>query len=93
MHFCHTPSPFPLLLRISLRLLLEAAAFFAQNSKVDTNPKAPSPFSVLVSAAIKGPEQKIFRHHDGCLAAEDIILLFDLLSGESRRHSVPSAHF
>jgi hypothetical protein len=60
---------------------LEAAAFFAQNSKFDAGPKAPSPFSVLVSAAIKGPDQKIFRHHDSCLAAEDMILLFDLLAG------------
>jgi hypothetical protein len=59
----------------------EAAAFFAQNTKPDASPKAPSPFSVLVSAAIKSPDQKIFRHHDSTLSAEDIILLFDLLAG------------
>lgn len=61
----------------------EAAAFFAQNLKPDSGPKAPSPFSVLVSAAIKGADQKIFRHHDSSLASEDIILLFDLLAGQS----------
>jgi hypothetical protein len=60
----------------------EAAAFFAQNSKPDSGPKAPSPFSVLVSAAIKGGDQKIFRHHDSSLSSEDIILLFDLLAGQ-----------
>jgi hypothetical protein len=59
----------------------EAAAFFAQSFKADSSPKAPSPFAVLASAAIKGPDQKIFRHHDSSLAAEDVILLFDLLAG------------
>ena len=59
----------------------EAAAFFAKDFKSDAGPKAPSPFSVLVSAAIKGSDQKIFRHHDSSVGAEDIILLFDLLAG------------
>jgi hypothetical protein len=61
--------------------LAEAAAFFAQSFKADASPKAPSPFSVLASAAIKGADQKIFRHHDSSLTAEDVILLFDLLAG------------
>jgi hypothetical protein len=64
-----------------LHFVAEAAAFFAKDFKSDAGPKAPSPFSVLVSAAIKGSDQKIFRHHDSSLGAEDIILLFDLLAG------------
>ena len=66
---------------LRLLFLAEAAAFFAQSFKADASPKAPSPFSVLASAAIKGADQKIFRHHDSSLTAEDAILLFDLLAG------------
>ena len=61
--------------------LAEAAAFSAQSFKADASPKAPSPFAVLASAAIKGADQKIFRHHDSSLTAEDAMLLFDLLAG------------
>jgi hypothetical protein len=74
-----------------LCVFAEAAAFFAQNFKTNTGPKAPSPFSVLVSAAVKGPDQKIFRHHDSNLSAEDVILLFDLLAGECRSNLIALA--
>jgi hypothetical protein len=81
-HACVGSLLFVLLMRYSQYSSSEAAAFFAQNLKLDTSTRGPSPFSVLVSASIKGPDQKIFRHHDSSLASEDIILLFDLLAGE-----------
>ncbi len=68
--------------------MAEAAAFFAQSFKADASPKAPSAFSVLASAAIKDPDQKIFRHHDSSLAVEDVILLFDLLAGSCEFQSI-----
>lgn len=76
----------------SLARSAEAAAFFAHNAKADASPKAPSPFSVLVSASIKGPDQKIFRHHDSTLSAEDIILLFDLLAGQCHISTMAGQH-